>query len=60
MAVACPAGGATRGHVCGEAHLMTCALGGAKVEPVPAAFVNLGLAMQPAGTVSFSHEGGRR
>ena len=49
MAVAGPAGGATRGQVCGEAHLMTCALGGAKVEPGPAAFVNPGLAMQPSG-----------
>ena len=35
MAVAGPAGGATRGHVCGEAQLLTGALGGAKAEPGP-------------------------
>jgi alkyldihydroxyacetonephosphate synthase len=40
--------------------LFTGALGGAKAELDPAGIMNPGVLMQPAGAVSFSHEGDRR
>lgn len=42
------------------AQLATGALRGAKAEPEPAAIMNLGVVMQPAGAVSYIDEGDRR
>ena len=41
-------------------HLFTGALRGAKAELDPAGIMNPGVLLQPAGAVSYSHEGGRR
>jgi hypothetical protein len=52
--------GATQGQLRHGAQLVAGALRGAKAEPEPAAIMNLGIVMQPAGAVSYIDEGGRR
>ena len=52
--------GGFRGQLRHGAQLVTGALRGAKAEPEPAATMNLGVAMQPAGAVSYIDEGDRR
>ena len=48
------------GVACQAAQLVTGALRGAKAEPEPAAIMNLGVVMQPAGAVSYIDKGDRR
>jgi hypothetical protein len=52
--------GGTQGQLCHGAQPVTGALRGAKAEPEPAAIMNLGVVMQPAGAVSYIDEGDRR
>jgi hypothetical protein len=49
-----------RGQLGHGAQPVTGALRGAKAEPEPAAIMNLGVVMQPAGAVSYIDEGDRR